>query len=167
MRKNIFGRKFKRDINERKALFKLLMSSLVLREKIKTTQAKAKAIKGEVDKLITKARKEKVLARKLLSSHLTPNAIDKLLSEIAPRFKERHGGYTRIVKTGRRLSDGARMVLMEWTESAVLKSPDLLDESSNTTATAKAKTRSVKKQARAKTSSRGKTLRAKQIKSKK
>lgn len=167
MRKNIFGRKFKRDINERKALFKLLMSSLVLREKIKTTQAKAKAIKGEVDKLITKARKEKVLARKLLSSHLTPKAIDKLLSEIAPRFKERHGGYTRIVKTGRRLSDGARMVLMEWTESAVLKSPNLLDESSNTTVTAKVKTRSVKRQAQAKTSSRGKTLRAKQIKSKK
>ncbi|MCL4418837.1 50S ribosomal protein L17 [Patescibacteria group bacterium] len=167
MRKNIFGRKFKRDINKRKALFKHLMSSLVLDEKIKTTEAKAKAIKGEVDKLITKAKKEEILARKLLSSHLTPKAIDKLLSEVAPRFKERHGGYARVVKTGRRLSDGARMALIEWTESAALKSSDLLDKSLSTTATKKVKVRPVKKKTQVKKPSRGKAPRAKQTKLKK
>lgn len=130
MRKNTFGRRLKRDINQRKALFKSLMSSLVLKEKIKTTEAKAKAIRGEVDKLITKGRKEEKLARRLLSSLLTPKAIEKLLLEIVPRFKMRQGGYTRIVKIGQRLSDGARIVLMEWVEESAISLPAQLSGSS-------------------------------------
>ncbi len=123
MKKNVFGRRFKRDIGQRKALFKSLMSSLVLNEKIKTTEAKAKAIKAEADKLITKARKEEKLARKLLSVHLNPPAIEKLITQIAPRFEKRQGGYTRIVKIGQRQSDSARIVLMEWTEG--IQGPEL------------------------------------------
>lgn len=60
MRKNVFGRRLKRDANERKSLFKSLMTSLVLDEKIKTTEAKAKSIKSKVEKLVTKAKKEKM-----------------------------------------------------------------------------------------------------------
>jgi large subunit ribosomal protein L17 len=120
MRKNVFGRKFKRDKNERKALIKSLMSSLVLEGKIKTTEAKAKAIKGEVDKLITKARKETLLARRLLEKKLHPKAIEKLLKEVAPRFEERNGGYTRIIKLERRVGDNAQSVIMEWVEGKEL-----------------------------------------------
>jgi len=127
MKKNVFGRKLKRDTKERKALFKSLLSSLVLKERIKTTEAKAKAIKKDAEKLISKARKEEKLAKKLLSAHLTPQAIKKLITEIAPRFENKKGGYTRILKLGERLSDNAKMAIIEWVEKgskAVLESAD-------------------------------------------
>ena len=125
MRKNIFGRKFKRDVNERKALFKGLLSSLVLNERIKTTEQKAKAIKAEADKLVTKAKKEEPQARKLLARYLTPSAMDKMLSVIGPGFKERNSGYTRIVRLGNRFSDNASVVMMEWVERAEIKNEKL------------------------------------------
>lgn len=116
MKKHVFGRKLKRDINERKALFKGLMSSLVLHEKIETTESKAKAIKGEVDKLVTKVKKDGILARKLLSAKLSPEALEKMIKDIAPRFNKRQGGYTKMVRLGKRFGDDATMVLLEWTE---------------------------------------------------
>jgi len=119
MRKNVFGRRFKRDTNQRKALFKSLLSSLVLKERIKTTEAKAKAVKRDADKIITKAKEKGKDAKRLLSSYLFPNAIDKLMEKIAPRFAKRQGGYTRIVRLGKRVSDNAEMVLMEWTENKI------------------------------------------------
>ncbi|MEM4259574.1 MAG: 50S ribosomal protein L17 [Candidatus Pacearchaeota archaeon] len=125
MKKNIFGRKLKRDTKERKALFKSLLTSLVLKERIKTTEAKAKAIKSEADKLISKARKGKLLAQRLLSVYLHPKAIEKMISDIAPRFENRKGGYTRIIKLGERLSDNARMVIMEWVEKKEAIEPKL------------------------------------------
>ena len=122
MKKHVFGRKLKRDINERKALFKGLMSSLVLHEKIETTEAKAKAIKGEVDKLVTNAKKDGILARKLLSAKLFPEALEKMIKDIAPRFNKRQGGYTKMVRLGKRFGDDATMVLLEWVEQrAVLE----------------------------------------------
>lgn len=119
MRKNVFGKRLKRDMNERKALIKGLLSHLVLEERIKTTEQKAKAIKGEADKLITKSRKESNLARTLLGDLLIPQATEKLLSELGPRFKDRNGGYTRIVRLGRRFGDDASMVVLEWVEQRV------------------------------------------------
>ncbi len=119
MRKNIFGKQLNRDKNQRKALIKSLMTSLVLEEQIKTTEMKAKAIRGEVDKLITKARKETNLAKSLLGKKISSKAIDKLIKEIAPRFKGRNGGYTRIIRLGKRLGDDAQMVLMEWVEKPI------------------------------------------------
>jgi len=116
MKKNVFGRRFKRDIKERKALFKSLMSSLVLKERIKTTEAKAKAIKGDVDKLITTVKKNQDFARRFLTKSLSPEALEKLIRKIVPRFKERSGGYTRIIKLGKRVSDHTPMVIMEWVE---------------------------------------------------
>ncbi len=119
MRKNVFGRQFKRDKNERTALFKNLISSLVLHERIRTTTAKAKAIKGSVDKLVTNARKSnKLSARKLVAPYLSHEAIEKFLTEITPRFEGRMGGYTRIIKLGIRTKDGASMAFMEWVEKS-------------------------------------------------
>lgn len=117
MGKNIFGRKFKRDVNERTALFKGLASSLVLQERITTTEAKAKAIKGYVEKLVTKAKKADVRqAHRLLQPYLSAMATQKMLSDIAPRFTTRAGGYTRIIKVRHRLKDNAQMAFIEWVE---------------------------------------------------
>ena len=118
MNKNVFGRKLKRDKNERKALFKSLMSSLILYEKIVTSQAKAKAIRPEIEKLITKAKQDENSARRVLEQSLYKPAFDKIIKELGPRFAQRNGGYTRITKIGRRLGDDSKMVLMEWTETA-------------------------------------------------
>jgi large subunit ribosomal protein L17 len=115
MRKNVFGRQFSRDTNERKSLFKSLISSLILQESIKTTVEKAKAIKGDVDKLINKAKKRKgKLAEQFLQKSLGKSEMEKVINDLAPRFKDRTSGYTRIIKLGRRFSDNAAMVVMEW-----------------------------------------------------
>jgi len=121
MRKNVFGKQLKRDKNERTALFKGLMSSLVLNESIKTTEAKAKAIKGEVDKLVTRAKKERNLAKRLLGKKLNPKAIEKMINNVAPRFANRKGGYTRIIRLGKRFGDDAQVVLLEWVEKAQIE----------------------------------------------
>ncbi len=118
MKKKVFGRKFKRDKNERKALFKSLMSSLVLNERIQTSEAKAKAIRGEIEKLVTKAKKGGNAAYLVIEKTLTRPAFEKLTKEIGPRFKKRAGGYTRIIRIGEKFGDNAPLVLMEWTESA-------------------------------------------------
>lgn len=117
MRKRIFGRRLRRDTNERKALFRSLMSSLVLNGKIKTSEAKAKSIRSEIEKLVTHAKKDGEGAKKLILGHI-PNekVVDKIISEIAPVFATRPGGYTRIIKMGPRVKDGAKMVLMSWVE---------------------------------------------------
>lgn len=117
MKKHVFGRQFKRDSNERKALFKNLLTSLVLEERIKTTEAKAKAIKGAADKLITKAKKGAESAYRELHPDVNQPAVVKLIEDIAKRFSTRQGGYTRIIKIGkRRVADNAEMVYLEWTE---------------------------------------------------
>lgn len=118
MKKNVFGRKLKRDSNERKALFKNLMSSLILSERIKTTEAKAKAIKGSVEKLVTKVKKKGESARNTLLIDLTSPAIEKLIVDLAPRFVNRPGGYTRIIKLQNRVADNASQVYIEWVEKS-------------------------------------------------
>lgn len=118
MRKKVFGRRLKRDTNERTALFKGLLSSLVLKDAIKTTEAKAKAIKPTADKVVNFAKKEGLYAKGLLSPYLTPLAIEKCIEEVAPRFTGRTSGYTRSVRLGNRISDNAPLVLMEWVEKS-------------------------------------------------
>lgn len=118
MKKNVFGKQLKRDTNERKALFKNLLTSLVLNERIKTTEAKAKAIRSAADKLITKAKKGGDVAYRGLDGKVNRSAVVKLVEDLGPRFVSRDGGYTRIVKIGSRVADNAPMVMMEWTERA-------------------------------------------------
>lgn len=115
MHKRIFGRKFNKDINQRKALFRSLMRSLALNESIKTTESRAKAIKGEFESHITRAKSGEE-ARYHLVKHLSEDAVDRLIKEIGPRMKDRPGGYTRIVRMGNRVKDNAEMVLLELVE---------------------------------------------------
>ncbi len=120
MRKKIFGRRFKRDINQRKSLFRSLMRELVLQERIKTTEAKAKSIKGEIEKHITKAKVQGDAARVHLQKTFQQDVIDKIINDLAPRFESRPGGYTRIVRLGNRVKDNAPMVYIEWVEKSTV-----------------------------------------------
>jgi len=81
--------------------------------RIKTTEAKAKSLRPEFEKLITKAKKNTVHSKRLVNGVLNKNVAKKLFSEIAPRYASRQGGYTRIIKIGPRKSDGAKMAYIE------------------------------------------------------
>ena len=113
MRKRKKGRKFNRESSQRKALMISLASSLILKEKIKTTQAKAKEVSGFSEKQITKARTGSLHSRRLSAALFTPRVVKKLFDEIAPRYKERKGGYTRVIKLGPRKINGAKMAIIE------------------------------------------------------
>jgi len=113
MRKLNKGRKFNRKIGPRKQLLKSLANNLLLHEKIKTTEAKAKELRSIVEKMITRAKDNNITNRRLLARELNPNIVKKIFDEIAPRYNQRNGGYTRIIKIGPRDSDGAKMVIIE------------------------------------------------------
>lgn len=121
MRKRIFGRKLKRTKNQRKALFRSLIRSFILYGGIKTTEAKAKAVRGNIEKMVTVAKELGSEARPRLMKDCSMEIADKLIHEVAPRFTERKGGYTRIIKIGPRLNDNASMVFMEWVEGEEIK----------------------------------------------
>ncbi len=118
MKKKVFGRHFKRDTKERKALFKGLLSSLVIEGRIVTTLEKAKAIRPRAEKLVTRAKKGGSNVADQMQEYMRSDAIEKLLADIAPRFSNRQGGYVRILRTTRRVADNAQMAVMEWTEQA-------------------------------------------------
>jgi len=113
MRKRKKGRKFSRKRDRRRALLKSLVTALFLQEKIKTTEAKAKEISGFAEKFITKAKKGDLATRRFLARFFSKRITKKLIEEIGPRYKERKGGYTRIVKLGLRKSNGAKMAIIE------------------------------------------------------
>jgi large subunit ribosomal protein L17 len=107
--------KLSRDSAHRRALLKNLSRELIEHERIKTSQAKAKAVKPEVEKLITLAKGGGLHARRQAMSRLGQDRflVHKLFDEIGPRYAERPGGYTRIVKLGPRRSDSTEMVFLE------------------------------------------------------
>lgn len=115
MRHRKVGRKLGRKIGPRTALIKSLADSLVLYEKVKTTEAKAKEIRPYIERLVTVAGKGDLIARrKLISKLKTKNAVKKMLEVYGPKYKERKGGYTRVVKLEPRKGDGARMAVIEF-----------------------------------------------------
>ena len=126
MRHQVKGYRLGRDGGHRTAMRKTMMRQLLENGKMETTLPKAKSIQADVEKLITIARNsgegddvDKVNARRLVKRELGNNTdlvIRKLFDEIGPRFKERNGGYTRLLKLGPRLGDGAEMVLLELVE---------------------------------------------------
>lgn len=104
-----------RDASGRKALIRSLATSLVLYEKIKTTEAKAKYVRPYVEKLVTVGKKGDLHARReLLKKLYTESAIKKVLEVLSPRYKERKGGYLRIVKLAIRRGDAAKVVKIEF-----------------------------------------------------
>lgn len=107
-------RKLSRKSGPRKALLRGLATSVILYERVKTTLPKAKEIRPIVEKLITAAKKGDLAAIRALSSYLYgENAVQKLVTEIAPIYKDRNGGYTRIVKLGNRPGDNAPVAIIE------------------------------------------------------
>lgn len=122
MRHRVAGKKLNRDTKARKALFKNLITSLILYERIKTTEVKAKAIKGLVDKLVTKAKSNTLAARRMLAAFLPDkNAVDKMMEVVGPRFKERTSGFTRTIHLGPRKGDAAEIVQIEFVEGIVVE----------------------------------------------
>ena len=113
MRKIKKGRKFSRKRDQRKALLKTLASALILNNRIRTTEEKAKETCRYIEKFITKAKKGDLNSRRLLAKNFSPKIVKKLIDEIAPLYQERKGGYTRIIKLGRRKSDGAKLAMIE------------------------------------------------------
>jgi len=113
MRKRKKGRKFSRKRDQRKALLRSLARSLILAEKIKTTEAKAKELAGFLEKQISRAKTDNLQSRRLLRRFFSQETTQKLIVEIAPRYRERKGGYTRIIKLGPRGSNGAKMAIIE------------------------------------------------------
>ena len=125
MRHQVAGVKLSRGKDERLALRRTLIKQLFEHERIKTTRAKAVAIRGEAEQLITLAKNsekaseiEKVNARRQAAARLGsgPDIVKKLFEDIGPRYSKRPGGYTRVLKLGPRLGDAAEMVLLELVE---------------------------------------------------
>lgn len=118
MRNHNTNRKFGREKNQRRALMRSLSISLINHEQIETTEARAKEIRKYVEKLVTKAKKGDLATRRLLNSKLGSGgslAVKKLMEDLAPRYKERPGGYLRIIKNGQRVgSDGAKKAIIEF-----------------------------------------------------
>jgi len=124
MRHQISGYRLGRSTGARLALRRNLIKQFFTHERIQTTKAKAAAIRGDAERMITIARNsanasdiEKVNARRLVASKLGDNqVIKRLFDEIAPRFANRPGGYTRMLKLGPRMGDSAEMVILELVE---------------------------------------------------
>jgi large subunit ribosomal protein L17 len=114
MRHRRVGRKLGRDSAHRKALYSNLAGALIEHGRIKTTEAKAKAVKPFAEQMITLGKRGDLHARRLALAELrSQDVVHQLFADVAPRFVDRPGGYTRIVKLGPRIGDAAEMVYLE------------------------------------------------------
>ncbi|MBI3252877.1 MAG: 50S ribosomal protein L17 [Candidatus Omnitrophica bacterium] len=121
MRHNRQTHRLGRNPKERQALLENLVSSLLVRQAIKTTLQKAKAAQRLADRVISLGKKETLAARRQAFAYLQDHQLtSKLFKEVAPRFKNRNGGYTRILRLDRRKGDGATLALLELTEKEIL-----------------------------------------------
>ncbi len=117
MRHRKQGRQLGRNTKHRKALFRNLATALVEHERIETTEAKAKELRGITDKLVTLGKEGSLHSRRTALQVLQTKAtVEKLFNDVAKRFSARKGGYTRIIKTRQRPGDAARMVAIEFVE---------------------------------------------------
>jgi large subunit ribosomal protein L17 len=116
------GSKLGRNPAHRRATLRNLVTNLVEKERIQTTLLRAKAARPLAERMITLGKRDSLHARRQAAAFLmTPGATQKLFSELAPRFAERNGGYTRIVRTGWRIGDGAELAILEWIGSELKK----------------------------------------------
>lgn len=122
MRHRIFGKKLGRNVGQRNALRRTLITQFFLHERITTTRAKAEAIRGTAEHMITQAKRSldhedpnrQIHVRRLLNGRLDDkDVVKKVFDELAPRYAQRPGGYTRMYKLGPRKGDGAEMVILE------------------------------------------------------
>jgi large subunit ribosomal protein L17 len=137
------GKKLGRNTSHRRALLRNLVTSLILEERIETTEPKAKAMRPQVEKMITLGKRGDVAARRLAASYLmTRAAVDKLFDTVAPRMGDRNGGYLRIIRTGWQKGDGAEKALVE-----LIGSEKTIAEKQSKRAEARAKRRDEAKKA--------------------
>jgi len=137
------GKKLGRNTSHRRALLRNLVTSLILEERIETTEPKAKAMRPHVEKMITLGKRGDVAARRLAASYLmTRAAVDKLFDTVAPRLGDRNGGYLRIIRTGWQKGDGAEKAFVE-----LIGSETSLAEKQHKRAEARAKRREEAKKA--------------------
>jgi large subunit ribosomal protein L17 len=135
MRHRRAGYKLGRNTEHRRALLRNLVTSLIIEERIETTLPKAKAMRPQVEKMITLGKRGDVAARRLAGSYLmTREAVDKLFDTISPRMGDRNGGYLRIIKGGFRKGDGGEIAWIE-----LLGSEQLQEERRKKRAEARAK----------------------------
>jgi large subunit ribosomal protein L17 len=124
MRHKVAGWKLGRNTSHRRSLLRNLVTSLILEERIETTVPKAKALRPNVEKMITLGKRGDLSARRQAAAYLmTSAAVDKLFDTIGPRFGDRQGGYTRIIRSGWNKGDGADKAFIE-----LLGSEAVLDE---------------------------------------
>jgi large subunit ribosomal protein L17 len=115
------GRKLNRTSAHRKALLRNLVLALVKHERIKTTDAKAKELRRYADRMVTLGKRGDLAARRLAFAFMqSRDAVKRLFDEIAPRFKNRNGGYTRVVKFGFRRGDAAPLSIVEFSDHSAL-----------------------------------------------
>lgn len=116
MRHHKVNRKFGRVKNQRTALMKGLILSLLEKERITTTEAKAKELRPAVEKIITFAKQDTLAKRRIVLAKLynQTDMVKKVFGELAPKYKERNGGYTRVLKIPQRLSDSSKMAIIEF-----------------------------------------------------
>jgi large subunit ribosomal protein L17 len=122
MNKNVFGRKLSRSRPAREALFSSLIRGMILGGKMVTTHAKAKAIQGDLEKMVTLAKKADLSSRRRALSYLDngKTLVDVLFKQVGPAFAGRISGFTRIVSLPARRGDNAKMARIEWTEKVEL-----------------------------------------------
>lgn len=115
MANRIGGRKLSRKTGARKSLYKNLIVAVLRYEQIKTTEARAKEVRGQVERVITLAKDGSLASRRRIVAQLPdePLVVDKLINEIAPKYGDRNSGYTRIIKLGPRAGDAAPLVQLE------------------------------------------------------
>lgn len=117
MRHQVYGKHLKRSKDQRQALFRNLVSDLFRHGKIRTTQAKAKAVQPQVERLISLAKRGDLAARRLALRTVTdPRVVKELFENIGPRYTSRPGGYTRLLKLGPRRGDAAPLAILELVE---------------------------------------------------
>ena len=122
MRHLISGHKLGRNPAHRRATLRNLVTNLIEQERIQTTLLRAKAARPLAERLITLGKRDSLHARRQAASFLqTPNATKKLFADLAPRFADRPGGYTRIIRVGWRIGDGAELAILEFIGSELKK----------------------------------------------
>ena len=122
MRHKRAGFKLKRDVGARRALLRNLVTSVIEEERVQTTVTKAKAVKPLIDKMITLAKADTLHTRRQAAAFLqTPASVQKLFEKLGPRFAQRNGGYTRIVRVAWRAGDGADTAILELVGSELVK----------------------------------------------
>ena len=137
MKKMVFGRKLSRGRKAREALFRSLTQALIMRGSITTTKAKAKAIQGDIDKMITLAKKDTVSAKRKISATLGNNRVlaQTVVEKISKAFATRTSGFTKIILLPNRKGDNAEMAKIEWSEKISLeeKKPEKKEETKTET----------------------------------